>query len=511
MRRRCRGVRGARAARERVPGGVRRRPPEGPRAVRRRQGSRRDAFSDGCAPGSPRMAVLRLARVYRACASSVFRLRRTSPRAAPRSPTSRTGQGPGAATGAARGSTATTGTRLLFEHGLLGPGVVAAHCVVVDDEEIGLLAATGTGVAHCPRSNAALGCGVAPLAELRTAGARVGVGTDSPASAPSFDFFEELRSVTLSARARSARPDVLSAAGGTGARNPWLRASPRAGWGDRVLGPGSGPIMYDRLPRRLSVSTWEDPPAQSCSRGAPHRVIATYVDGEARYEKGGLDWQELTAAAHSARRAMLAAPPAAGRWRRNTRSREHHVLPSPAESGEVGVRVAHPRLREAGSSSWVSARAASTWGSFSAMPSAARDRLPARSRRPRRTCALIRALRPLQATRGRLEKKGRVDEAITAWTSYTKLNKADTSALRHLGDLELGQADLYLRRAQLASYAQQEASVGSRFGSTPGGAPSRWRMIRSPARSRPRQTPNCRRPPPRTRAVGSRRSAPTSA
>jgi tetratricopeptide (TPR) repeat protein len=69
-----------------------------------------------------------------------------------------------------------------------------------------------------------------------------------------------------------------------------------------------------------------------------------------------------------------------------------------------------------------------------------------------------------------LEKKGRTDEAITAWTSYTKLNKTDVSALRHLGDLELGQADLYLRRAQLASYAQQEASIGSRFGSTPGGA-----------------------------------------
>ena len=63
-----------------------------------------------------------------------------------------------------------TGTRLLAEHDLLGPNLVAAHCVVLEDDEIGLLAATGTGVAHCPRSNAALGCGVAPLAELRAAG-----------------------------------------------------------------------------------------------------------------------------------------------------------------------------------------------------------------------------------------------------------------------------------------------------------------------------------------------------
>src|SRR5207247_9482757 len=74
-----------------------------------------------------------------------------------------------------------------------------------------LLASTQTGVAHCPRSNGALGCGLAPLAELREASVRVGVGTDSPASAPSFDFFEELRNVVFVARARAQRPDVLAA------------------------------------------------------------------------------------------------------------------------------------------------------------------------------------------------------------------------------------------------------------------------------------------------------------
>ena len=51
----------------------------------------------------------------------------------------------------------TAGTRLLADIGALGPGLVAAHCVMVDAEEIGLLAASGTAVAHCPRSNAMLG------------------------------------------------------------------------------------------------------------------------------------------------------------------------------------------------------------------------------------------------------------------------------------------------------------------------------------------------------------------
>ena len=53
---------------------------------------------------------------------------------------------------------------------VLGPDLLCAHCVEVDDEEIALLAERGVAVAHCPRSNALLGCGVAPLAELRAAG-----------------------------------------------------------------------------------------------------------------------------------------------------------------------------------------------------------------------------------------------------------------------------------------------------------------------------------------------------
>ena len=205
----------------------------------------------------------------------------------------------------------TTGTRLLAEHDLLGDGVLAAHCVMLEQDEIDLLASTGTGVAHCPRSNAALGCGVAPLSELRAAGVRVGVGTDSPASAPSFDFFDELRSVLLSARARAQRPSVLSAAEtlelGTmgGARALGLDGE----IGSLVLGKRA-----DLAVLSLAGSPYapvEDPAAAVVFGGSPERVLATFVDGEPRYEKGGMEWQELTAAAHNARRAMLAVPPAA--------------------------------------------------------------------------------------------------------------------------------------------------------------------------------------------------------
>jgi cytosine/adenosine deaminase-related metal-dependent hydrolase len=202
----------------------------------------------------------------------------------------------------------TTGTRMLAEHDLLGPNVVAAHCVVLDEEEIGLLTSTGTGIAHCPRSNGALGCGVAPLAELRAAGAHVGVGTDSPASAPSFDFFEELRSVVLSARARAARPDVLSAAEtlelGT------LGSATALGLEDEIgsIVPGKRADLAVITLEGSPYLPFEDPAAAVVFGGSVERVVATYVDGEPRYEKGGMEWQELIAAAHSARRAMLAQP-----------------------------------------------------------------------------------------------------------------------------------------------------------------------------------------------------------
>jgi len=205
----------------------------------------------------------------------------------------------------------TTGTRMLAEEDLLGEDVVAAHCVMVDAEEIELLASTGTGVAHCPRSNASLGCGVAPLTELRAAGAKVGVGTDSPASAPSFDFFAELRSVLLSARARAQRPSALSAAEtlelGTlgGARALGLAAEIGS------LVPGKRADFAVISTAGSPYAPVEDPSAAVVFGGSPDRVLATFVNGELRYERGGTEWHELTAAAHSARRAMLAAPAAA--------------------------------------------------------------------------------------------------------------------------------------------------------------------------------------------------------
>lgn len=201
----------------------------------------------------------------------------------------------------------TTGIRLLAERGLLDSRVVAAHCVDVDDEEIELLARHDVAVAHCPRSNALLGCGIAPLAELRAAGLRVGLGTDSPASTPSFDMFEELRAAVSFARARAGRPDILTAAE---ALELATLGSARALALDHEVGSLAPGKRADLAVVSLEGSPylpWEDPATAVVFGGSPERVRTTLVEGEVRYERGDFEWPDLRRRAADARSRMLAA------------------------------------------------------------------------------------------------------------------------------------------------------------------------------------------------------------
>lgn len=81
----------------------------------------------------------------------------------------------------------------LEEVGFLGPRQVAAHAVWLTGEEIELLARQRVGIAHCASSNLKLASGgVAPVVELRAAGATVGLGTDSVASNNSLSMLREM-------------------------------------------------------------------------------------------------------------------------------------------------------------------------------------------------------------------------------------------------------------------------------------------------------------------------------
>jgi cytosine/adenosine deaminase-related metal-dependent hydrolase len=199
----------------------------------------------------------------------------------------------------------TTGIRALAEAGLLSSNVIAAHCVKADDEEIALLAEHDVAVAHCPRSNGILGCGVAPLTALRKAGIRVCIATDSPASTPSVDMFDEMRAAIVGARAREGRPDALSAAD---ALELATLGGARALGLDETIGsivPGKQADLTVLSLADTPLIPWEDPVTGVVLGGAPQHVVATLVSGKLRYEKGGKAWLELIDAARSARGRLL--------------------------------------------------------------------------------------------------------------------------------------------------------------------------------------------------------------
>ncbi len=94
--------------------------------------------------------------------------------------------------------------------GWTGPDVWHAHCVKLDESEIGLFASTRTGVAHCPCSNCRLGSGIAPVRAMRDAGVRVGLGVDGSASNDGGNLMEEARQAMLLQRVANGA-DAMSA------------------------------------------------------------------------------------------------------------------------------------------------------------------------------------------------------------------------------------------------------------------------------------------------------------
>lgn len=92
--------------------------------------------------------------------------------------------------------------RYVLQWGILDvPNILAVHCTQVDDDDIEILANHDVSIAHCPRCNAKLGMGIAPITRFLRAGLRVGIGTDSPAASNSMDMFEEMRIGLLLQRA----------------------------------------------------------------------------------------------------------------------------------------------------------------------------------------------------------------------------------------------------------------------------------------------------------------------
>jgi 5-methylthioadenosine/S-adenosylhomocysteine deaminase len=99
--------------------------------------------------------------------------------------------------------------RCLAANGLLGPDVVAAHCIYVDDEEIGLLADSGTWVAHCPVSNAKVEARVAPVAAMLRRGVRVALATDWAPTNNGMDLFDDMKCAGLLNKVAADTPEAM--------------------------------------------------------------------------------------------------------------------------------------------------------------------------------------------------------------------------------------------------------------------------------------------------------------
>jgi 5-methylthioadenosine/S-adenosylhomocysteine deaminase len=94
--------------------------------------------------------------------------------------------------------------------GLTGRNIALAHCVLVDEGEIKILAETGTHVMHCPSSNLKLGSGLAPVHEMVEHGVSVSLGADGAACNNNLDVFMEMRLAALLQKMRYG-PQALPA------------------------------------------------------------------------------------------------------------------------------------------------------------------------------------------------------------------------------------------------------------------------------------------------------------
>lgn len=218
------------------------------------------------------------------------------------------GEGPFAEMYARRGirweTPRTTPTQYANDMGTLGPKTLAVHCVHQTAADIALLASTGAAVIHCPKSNAKLGAGIAPLAAwLRTPGLRLGLGTDSAVSNNALDLFEEMRFALLMQRAAREEVDIVTAR--DVGRMATLGGAEAMGLSGRIgsLTPGKrADLIAVRLDRPHAVPT-SDPYAALVYAARADDVFFTLCNGEVLYDSGLWPTMDVSAILAGARQA----------------------------------------------------------------------------------------------------------------------------------------------------------------------------------------------------------------
>lgn len=172
--------------------------------------------------------------------------------------------------------------------GWLGPDVWYAHGIHFNDEELRQLAATGTGVCHCPISNMKLSSGIARIPEMLKLGVPVGLGVDGSASNDGSNLLEEMRVCYLLHRLHSSchAPsgyDILKMATMGGARLLGRENE----IGSLSIGKCADFFLI-RTDRLELVGACEDPKSVLCTVGLKMPVDYTIINGQITVENGNL-------------------------------------------------------------------------------------------------------------------------------------------------------------------------------------------------------------------------------
>jgi cytosine/adenosine deaminase-related metal-dependent hydrolase len=194
------------------------------------------------------------------------------------------------------------------ETGWLGPDVWFAHGIYFNDAEIRKLAATKTGIAHCPTSNLRLGSGIAPIPKMLDAGVRVGLAVDGSASNDSSNLAREMQMAMLVHRVGTAvdampAQHVLRMATTGGAE-----VLGRADEIGRVRAGMAADLAVFRLDRIEYAGAMADPASALVFCGAGPRAEYTIVNGRVLVEHGelvGVDEPRLVHRANAVAERML--------------------------------------------------------------------------------------------------------------------------------------------------------------------------------------------------------------
>jgi cytosine/adenosine deaminase-related metal-dependent hydrolase len=172
--------------------------------------------------------------------------------------------------------------------GALGSDMLAVHAVQLDGGDIATLARSGAAVAHCPRSNLRLRCGVAPVVELRAAGITVGLGTDSLASNDSLDMLAEMRAALEVSVGRAPQEGVPALLPSAVLQMATLEGARALGW-DHLVGSLEAGKRADitavQLPVGVPQPASTEVLAQAVMQG---QVRLTMVEGRVVYDGDGM-------------------------------------------------------------------------------------------------------------------------------------------------------------------------------------------------------------------------------